>query len=138
MRFLTAAFTFSTMLTIIAMAGTPADACTGNQPIYLAAFEKADVLVAGRISNYRLHGTAIAKFDVLIEDVLIGNPPQTVSATWVNPNMALPESMPAGLFLVPLVQGTTSLAVLQPPCAPSYILASNSQEAVEIRRRLHH
>jgi hypothetical protein len=81
--------TIAALFVAMALAGTPAHACITMVPIELADIEYADVVVVGRIDHYERVGnegliSSYAKFDVLVDEVLLGNAPQIISVTWDN------------------------------------------------------
>lgn len=174
----------ATLFVAMALAGAPAHACITSVPIELADIEYADVVVVGRIDNYKVVLDPIARqeffanypdtppdlresleskpsfisdysmFDVLVDEVLIGKSPQTLTVTWVNSTFAEPETMPSGPFLIALRHPgsrmppfrssgivvpspeTDFLTVLQAPCSSAFIFAAESKEADAIRQML--
>lgn len=96
-----------------------------------------------------------ARFRVLVNEVLVGQPPNVISVTWDNSTFGEPEKMKDGPYLIglrepgsksPPLRGPSatilpspeqnSLTVLQAPCAPAFILAATSAEAKTIRKML--
>lgn len=96
-----------------------------------------------------------ARFKVLVDEVLVGQPPRVISVTWDNSTFGEPEKMKAGHYLIglrepdaksPPLRGPSatilsspepkSLTVLQAPCAPAFILEATSAEAKTIRKML--
>jgi hypothetical protein len=169
----------------VASASAPAHACRTRAPLDLADAKYADVVVIGRIANYRIvrdlefrrqmlarpdlsaedrrfyadPSTSLlpdyARFDVLVDDVLIGDAPDRLSVTWDNSTFGEPAEMPAGPFLIalrkpasaaPPLRGPSAtifpnrepglLTVLQAPCAGPFIFESSSDEARAVRRSL--
>ena len=163
----------------MAFAVAPVHACIMLVPIELADIEYADVVVVGRIDNYKVILDPIARerfanspdispksmskpifisdysmFDVVVDDVLIGKVPQTLTVTWHNSTFSTPEAMSPGPFLIalrhpssrtpPLRSSGTILAdpesdhltVLQAPCSSAFIFAAESKEADAIRQML--
>jgi hypothetical protein len=140
---------------------TSAYACMTQAPIELADVKYADVVVVGRISNYMIVGeptliTAYARFDVLVDEVLVGAAPESLTVTWDNSTYGEPEDMPSGPFLIALrdpesgplpVRGPSAtvlpnpdlslLTVLQAPCADPFIFASSSSETQAVLKILH-
>ena len=144
----------------MALAGTPAHACIMSVPIELADIEYADVVVVGRINDYELVGnegliSGYAKFDVLVDEILLGNAPQEITVTWGNSTFSEPETMRPGPFLIalrdpgsrmPPLRSSGSifpnpkpdlLTLLQAPCSTPFMFASGSEEAKAIRQMLH-
>lgn len=165
----------------ILCASAPTHACRLRKPIDFSDVKRASVVVVGRISNYKIivrddefrrrmladqkrppdmrefsSGeyeliSDHAKFDVAVDEVLLGNPPATISVTWVNSTFSLPSEMDAGPFLIALRDpdspppnrlwsGTISpnkasviMSVLQAPCSRPFLFGSTSPEVVTVR-----
>jgi hypothetical protein len=96
-----------------------------------------------------------ARFKVLVDEVLVGQPPRVIPVTWDNSTFGEPEKMKDGRYLIglrepraksPPLRGPSatirpspepkSLTVLQAPCAPAFILEATSAEAKTIRKML--
>lgn len=96
-----------------------------------------------------------ARFRVLVDEVLVGQPASVISITWDNSTFGEPEKMKEGPYLIglrepgsksPPLRGPSatilpspeskSLVVLQAPCAPAFILEATSAEARKIREML--
>jgi hypothetical protein len=145
----------------------------------------ADVVVVGRVSNYRIVRdeafrrrmlgstyltpdlrrmyedprerimTDYARFDVQVEEVLVGRVPRTLSVTWDNSTFGEPDQMAAGPYLIalrrpgsasPPLRGPSAtffpspdpqaLTLLQAPCSRPFIYEVGSEQARVIRRLL--
>lgn len=142
---------FAALFVALASAGAPAHACMVHAPLELTDIKYADVVVVGRISNYAIAPGAFAgyaRFDVLVDEILVGTVPPSFAVTWDNSTFAEPEVMPSGPFLIalrdsrsgmPPLRGpsatilpnpeTGSLTVLQAPCSDAFIFARESNEA---------
>jgi hypothetical protein len=86
-----------------------------------------------------------AKFDVLVDEVLMGSAPKTLLVVWDNSTFSEPESMPSGPFLMALRDPRPALSsglvtirvspepntltLLQAPCADAFIFETTSEEA---------
>jgi hypothetical protein len=96
-----------------------------------------------------------ARFTIQVDEVLAGRAGRTLSATWDNSTFSEPASMPPGPYLIalrdphsrlPPLRGPSAyigpnrapatLTVLQAPCAPAFIFARESEQALAIRRLL--
>jgi hypothetical protein len=96
-----------------------------------------------------------ARFKVLVEEVLVGQPANVISVTWDNSTFGEPENMPEGPYLIglrnpssriPPLRGPSatvlptpepnSLTVLQAPCASAFIFEAMSPQAKTIREIL--
>lgn len=103
---------------------------------------------AGYLSDY-------ARFNIEVSTVLRGDVSGVVGVTWDNSTFGEPHSMPSGQYLIalrhsaspmPPLRGPSATVlpdpepdlwkVLQAPCAPPFIFASTSEEAVTIRQIL--
>lgn len=96
-----------------------------------------------------------ARFKVLVDEVLVGQPPDVISVTWRNSTFGEPEKMKDGRYLIglreprsksPPLRGPSatilpspdlkSLTVLQAPCTPAFIFEATGAEAKTIREIL--
>jgi hypothetical protein len=162
-------------------ASTPAGACRFSPPLNPDDVSYADLVVVGRISHYRIvrdmefrrkmlanpklpadmrkfyegPGTLLpdyARFDVEIDEVLLGKAPRRITVTWDNSTFGEPEKMAPGPYLIALRRASSAmpplrgpsatimpnpepdkLAVLQAPCAPAFILETSRDEAGKVR-----
>ncbi len=162
----------------------PAQACRMHAPLKLEDVRFAELVVVGRVANYRIvrdhefrrrmlrspHLTPEmrrqygpnsilmsdhARFDVLVDEVLVGTPPRRLTVTWSNSTFALPETMAAGPFVIalrragapaPPLRGPSAtiwgggdpqaLTLLQAPCSSAFMFAVASGEARTLRRML--
>jgi hypothetical protein len=152
--------TIAALFVAMTLAGTPAHACIMMVPIELTDIEYADVVVVGRIDHYERVGneeliSGYAKFDVLVDEVLLGDAPQEITVTWDNSTFTEPETMAPGPFVIalrdpgsrmPPLRSSGSifpnpkpdlLTLLQAPCSSPFMFASGSEEAKAIRQMLH-
>lgn len=174
---------FATLLLATTFVVSPAYACIAFVPVELADIEYANVVVIGRIDNYKLildpvirqkHANSntlspetlesyknkpgfisdYATFDVLVDEVLMGQATQTLAVTWDASTFSEAETMPPGPFLIalrdpssrlPPLRGTGtifpnpepgSLTILQAPCSGPFIFEAESDEANAIRQML--
>lgn len=152
---------------------SPASTCRAFAALELSDIQYADVVVVGRIQKYEIVLPTdkrsnfwrakskskkilsdYARFDVVVDEVLVGQPSRVISATWDNSTFAEPESMKAVPYLIalresgsktPPLRGPSAtplpnpepslLAVLQAPCAPAFIFEATSVEAETIRSK---
>jgi len=96
--------------------------------------------------------TDFARFDIDVDEVLIGKAPKTLLVTWDNSTFSEPEEMQSGPFLIGLRNATsqlpplrgpsaavfpdpdpTVLTVLQAPCSSAFIIDVGTNEANAIR-----
>lgn len=102
----------------------------------------------GFLSDYAL-------FNVLVDQVLWGKAPKSLTVTWDNSTFPEPASLAPGEYLlalrnpdsiVPPLRGPSAtilanpepkpLTLLQTPCAPAFIFLNESEQAGELRRIL--
>ena len=149
------------LLVALTSLAAPAHACMTLAPIELSDVKYANLVVVGRISNYAVIGdanfiSAYARFDVLIDEVLVGDAPETLTVTWDNSTYGEPANVPAGPYLIALrdprsamlpLRGPSAtilpnpesslLTVLQAPCTPPFIFTIDSDEARAVLKILH-
>lgn len=122
-------------------------ACVIRVPANLEDVRFADVVVVGRVANYRIvrdedsrrrmlasprlpaemrwlyedpHESLLsdyARFDVRVEAVLVGSAPSTLSVTWDNSTFGEPEQMAAGPYLIALRRPSSASPPLRGPSA---------------------
>ena len=152
----------------------PASACRARAALELGDIQYAGVVVVGRIEKYEIVQPTdeisnfwrrksgkkrilsdYARFEVVVDEVLAGQPPQVIPVTWDNSTFAEPEEMMAVPYLIglrepgaktPPLRGPSattlpspdqnSLTVLQAPCAAAFIFVATSAEARTIREAL--
>lgn len=149
----------------------PASACRAHAALELSDIQYASVVVVGRIQNYKIVQATderskfwrakskskkilsdYARFEVAVDEVLSGHPPQVIPVTWDNSTFGEPEAMKAVPYLIglrepgskaPPLRGPSattlptpepeSLTVLQAPCAQAFILEATSAGAQAVR-----
>ncbi len=159
---------------VIIVAAKPASACMSMAKLDLEDIKYADVVVVGRIKNYEIVRSTdeyseflrnkygqkdllidYARFNVSVDEVLVGQPPAVISVTWDNSTFGEPEKMKEEPYLiglrkpgskVPPLRGPSatilpsrepgSLTVLQAPCASAFIFEAKSIKAKVIREIL--
>ena len=155
----------------IALTAKPASACFVMASLKLEDIRYASVVVVGRIVDYEIvrpqddvsklwrkrYGqkdvlSDYARFKVVVEEVLAGQPPKVISVTWDNSTFGLPRKMKNGSYLIGLrepgselpplrgpsatilpSQEPNALTVLQAPCAPAFVLDASSADAKTVR-----
>lgn len=142
----------------------PALACEHTEEADVAALKYANLVVVGRIVHYEIvrdqearkqpsipgRTTYIedyARFEVLVDEILLGSAQRTLQVTWDGQWMAEPDTMPSGPFLVALrdasqlatdrVRGDRAApTVLQMVCQDAFIIPADSAEAKAVRQIL--
>jgi hypothetical protein len=167
---------------VIAM---PTQACVVSVQTNLNDIRFADVVVIGRIANYRIvqdEGfrwrrqqlarrdlppdlrrrfrrqrsflSDYARFNIMVDQVLVGRADRALAATWDNSTFSEPAMMPRGSYLIalrrpispaPPLRGPSAtvlptprdgLTLLQAPCASAFIFPIDSEEARTVRSLL--
>ena len=96
-----------------------------------------------------------ARFDVVVDEVLVGKAPKTFSVTWDNSTFGEPETLPSGPYVIalrdpaaamPPIRGPSAtivanpdpgtLTLLQAPCSSPFMFESTSEEAAAVRKLL--
>lgn len=162
----------------------PAQACVYSPPIDLNDVRHANLVVVGRIVNYRIvedgetrrdprilnanwpglsrqeqqrraqHTrflTDYARFDVVVEEALVGQPARILTVLWDNSTFNEPESMQPGRYLIALRRmagpvsptGTSrtnafagALTPVQSSCSTAFIFEETSRQARGVREIL--
>jgi hypothetical protein len=118
----------------------PADA----SPEYREMLESQEVF----LSDY-------ARFDILVDEVLVGTASDKISVVWDNSTFGEPDAMASGPYLFALIvpgsprpplrgpsatilphPDAVSLSVLQAPCAGPFIFPADSSQVSDIRATL--
>jgi hypothetical protein len=172
------------MLAMACIAG-PAQACFSSPPINFDDVRNADVVVIGRIANYRIVRdqaarrdrrrmlanspdmpaderrrmasqteflTDHARFDIRVEQTLVGRAGRVITVNWDNATFGEPRSMPSGPYLIALrhpisgmapargpgtapepIRDSRTLTILQMGCSAPFIIESGSEQADAIR-----
>jgi hypothetical protein len=109
---------------------------------------------AGQRREYERQANFIgdhARFEIAVDEVLLGNAPDRITATWDNSMFGEPDATPSGPVLVALRDGSTSpprhvlgtdlidarrglLTVLQVHCSGPFLFPSTSEQAGTVRR----
>jgi hypothetical protein len=93
------------------------------------------------MSERKSFGGDYARFQVLVDRVLLGQAPRSITVTWNNSTFAEPKRMRPGPFLIALWKDRSPpqpkpLTVLQMPCAPPFIFKHESANARAVREML--
>ena len=129
--------------------GEPALACRTEHRIVLEDVLKASVVVVGRISNYRVisgstrSSAEYARFDIQVDEFLVGRTTRRISISWTNSTFNVPRELGAGLYLIALQGPATnphyeigSYNLLQAHCAEPFLFDSTGRSAMAVRRIL--
>jgi hypothetical protein len=146
-------------LLLITLVGfsTPALACRDEPDLRLSWLSRADLVLVGHVSNYRVvpdfhevngqvkRSPDFARIDVRVGEVLQGAPPDELEVTWDTSWFELPKSFKEGSYLIALhapgkhvtsPARAKSWTILSPVCERSFLVPSSSQDAAAIRKQL--
>ena len=159
---------------VTVFAAKPANACVVMADLKPEDIKYASVVVVGRIVDYKIvrpqdevskhwrkaNGqkdilSDYARFNVVVEEVLAGQSPKTISVTWDNSTFDEPRRMGKQAYLIALRQPGSELpplrgpsatilpsqepdlfTVLQASCAPAFIFDASSATAKKIQHML--
>jgi hypothetical protein len=142
---------FAAVFVLVVAVSEPAIACALRSPIVLDYVRHAQVVVVGQISDYqKVRG--YARFEIQVDEVLLGSAPSRLAVTWHNSTFATPEQMAPGPFLIALRQSSSTsppvrgpsttvipnaepnlYTVLQATCSSPFLFESKSNEASIVR-----
>lgn len=138
---------FAAALLVLMAVSQPANACRIRVPTNLHDVSYANLVVIGRVENYRVvrdealrremlsrlapdsslrslysdpNGgllTDYARFDIVVEQVLKGTAPRRLAVTWDASTFGEPDSLPAGPLLIALRQPSSAAPPLRGPSA---------------------
>ena len=142
----------------------PAHACEHPSEADLSDLRHANTVVIGRINHYEIvrdqeirkrapdpnrdsYSEDYARFEILVDEVLLGSAPRRLLVTWDGYWMAEPTTMPPGPFLFALrdsrqlpndrVRGDRAApTIVQLPCQDAFILPAASAAADSARQIL--
>lgn len=140
-------------------AAAPSHACIDVAAQDINDVRYADLVVVGKIENYRKgernRSWSGVRFDIAIDDVMKGRPARRTSATWVNSTFKTPDSMADETYIIalrhpsslmPPLRGASAFippspdikawTVLQAPCAEAFILSYSPEVRAIITRVL--
>lgn len=172
-------FRIGLALSLLTAAVPPlAHACPMYRPLDRGSVRDADVVVTGRIANYRIVRDEAARrqrremlaknpdmdrdlrdnlrkqtrflsdnahFDVLVDEVLVGEAGSRLRVVWDNSTFGEPDRMPPGEYLIalrnplpdaPALRGDPVFPLLQRPCSGAFLLPVDGPEAEAVRRVL--
>lgn len=130
----------------------PLWACQISPPLVLEDVKYADVVVVGRVSNYRMQQGMRARFDVHVTETLKGKASTKLLIFWHNWTFGSPKKLEPGPFLIALRKPNASdlsfeeskdaslasrksdaMVILQDICAPAFLFPAASQTAIDVR-----
>jgi hypothetical protein len=121
---------------VAAFAAAPAQACAVHEPLNLRSALSADLVVTGRIGNYRMEQGGHERFDVAVADVLRGRARRSVTVRYSGQMLGPARSLPRGPVLIALRREGGAYAILSHICSDPFLLPAGSAQAVETRRLL--
>lgn len=121
---------------VTAFAAAPAQACAVHQPLDLRSALSADLVVTGRIGNYRVEPGGNERFDVTVAEVLRGRAGRRVTVRYSGRMLGPPRSLPRRPVLIALRAEGGAYAILWHICSDPFLLDARSASAVATRRLL--
>lgn len=123
----------------------PSLACRITKDFDVKDLEPADVIVLGRIQNYKVvrERYPYARFDVVVDQVVKGAPRQKLTVVWGPGSFEPPERMTKGEYFVALRKPNArtstyakdaSWEVVAEICGQSYMFPVDSWQAERVRR----
>jgi len=142
-------YRLASALTLVIPLGmaTPAMACQGGPAFDPSYVRHADIVVVGRIVDYKkLDDYADhANFKIIVKDVLVGKAYVVLSVVWGNSTFARPDALPTDPMLIALRNRPTVrldnnsqpiLEVLQVPCSKAFMFIDGSDRAKAVREAM--
>jgi hypothetical protein len=119
-----------------AFAAVPAQACARHEPLNLRSALSADLVVTGRIGNYRAGPGGNEFFDVAVDQVLRGRAGRRLTVRYSGRMLGPPQSLPRRPVLIALQRDGGTYAVLWHICSDPFMLPAGSAQAAATRRLL--
>ena len=119
-----------------ALAAGSAQACAVHQPLDLRSALGADLVVTGRIGNYRAEPGGNERFDVMVDEVLRGRAGRRVTVRYSGRMLGPPQSLPRRPVLIALRNEGGAYAILWHICSDPFLLPAGGAQAVATRRLL--
>lgn len=138
----------------VLLAASPASACRARAALELGDIQYASVVVVGRIQNYEIVQATderskfwrakskskkilsdYARFEVVVDRVLVGQPSQVIPVTWDNSTFAEPEAVKTVPYLIGLREAGSKTPPLRGPSAtilPSFSYKVRSWDATKL------
>ena len=117
-------------------AAAPASACAVHEPLNLRSALSADLVVVGRIGNYRAEPSGSERFDVAVAEVLRGRAGRNVTVRYSGRMLGPPERLPRRPVLIALHNEGGSYSILWHICSDPFLLDARSAQANATRRML--
>jgi hypothetical protein len=124
------------LLLVTAFAAAPAFACARHEALDLRAVLNADLVLVGRIGNYRMEPGGDERFDVAVSEVLRGRAGRRVTVHYSGRMLGPPQRLPRRPVLIALHNEGRAYSILWNICADPFLLADGSAQAIATRRLL--
>jgi hypothetical protein len=121
---------------VTVFAAGSAQACAVHQPLDLRSALEADLVVTGRIGNYRAEPGGNERFDVAVDEVLRGRAGRRVTVRYSGRMLGPPRSLPRRPVLIALRNEGGAYAILYHICSDPFLLDARSAPAIATRRLL--
>lgn len=121
---------------LTAMTASPARACAVHEPLNLRSALGADLVVTGRIVNYRTDAHRNEIFDIAVGEVLRGRAGRLVTVNYSGRMLGPPGALPRRPVLAALQRSGSGYAILWHICSDPFLFAAGSAQAIATRRLL--
>jgi hypothetical protein len=118
------------------LAATPASACARHEALDVRAALSADLVLTGRIVNYRTDAHRNEIFDIAVGEVLRGRAGRLVTVNYSGRMLGPPQSLPRRPVLAALQRNGAGYAVLWNICSDPFMFDAGSANARATRRLL--
>ena len=119
-----------------AFAAASAQACAVHEPLNLRSALSADLVVTGRIVNYRTDARRNEVVDIAVSEVLRGRAGRLVTVDFSGRMLGPPGALPRGPVLAALQRNGGGYVILWHICSDPFLLRAGSANAVATRRLL--
>jgi hypothetical protein len=123
-------------LLVTGLAATPASACARHEELNLRSALSADLVVTGRIVNYRADAQRNELFDIAVGEVLRGRAGRLVTVNYSGRMLGPPSALPRGLVLAALQRTGDGYAIQWHMCSDPFLFPAASARGIETRRLL--
>jgi len=126
----------ATLLLVTAFVAAPSHACAVHEPLNLRSALSADLVIVGRIGNYRMEPDGNERFDVAVAEVLCGHAGRQVTVRYSGHMLGPARSLPRRPVLIGLRSEGGAYAILWYICSDPFLLDARSASALATRRLL--
>lgn len=121
---------------VAGLAATPASACARHEDLDIRAALGADLVVTGRIVNFRTDARRNEIFDIAVGEVLRGRAGRVVTVNYSGRMLGPPSALPRGPVLAALQRNGDGYAIMWHICSDPFLFDARSGNAIATRRLL--